>query len=336
MARRNLTAGGFLGAAHILRAISNVSRRHLAVLPVLSTMLTPIVPAMPGLKIITRKTVAGRRGETVTYLQNDRKRVEERRQVPQLLRASRPSVGGAFVYVPGPPIVTITRCDLNQTFVLNLDAHEYMSMPIPKPASKEELQDRAAQQPKAIAPSQPTLLIETSTQDTGERKQMFGYMARHVITTVKQTPLVDSGQIPQETVTDGWYIDLDTSISCLKPSSGSFALLVGGTRKPGEPPQMPVLTFKNVGKPETGFAVITKQIHRLTSSSPGVSAQVQNGPVNEMQVTELSTQPLDAALFEVPKNFRKVDQIRRTPVFSYWKRLLAWVAYYWSRWSHAF
>jgi hypothetical protein len=323
-----LTAGSFLRAVQMLRAISVVSRRHLAVLPVLSTFLTPMAPAMPGLKIMTRNSVAGRGGATVTYLQNDRKRVEERWQVPQLLRR-----GGPFVYVPAPPIVTITRCDLDQMFVLNLDAREYMSMPIPKPPTKEELQAREARQPKPLAPSQPTLLIETTTHDTGERKQMFGYMARHVITTVRQIPFLDTGQIPQETVTDGWYIDLDTSISCAQQSSGRYAVLVGRTRRPGEPPQTPVLTFKNVGKPETGFPLITKQVHQLTGSSPNPSAQKQNEPTNEMQVTELSTEPLDPALFEVPKNFRKVDQIRRTPVFSYWRRLLGWLSYYCSRLS---
>ena len=249
---------------------------------VLWTILMSIVPSKPRLKITIHNTSA-LRGETLIYLQNDRKRIEERRQVPQLLRR-----GGPFVYVPGPPVVTITRCDLDQMFVLNLDAREYMSMPIPKPPSREELQARAAQQPKPDVQAQPTLLIETTTQDTGERKQMFGYMARHVITTVKQIPLVESSQIPQETVTDGWYIDLDTSVSCVKPSSGASGfLLVGGTRKPGEPPQAPVLSFKNIGKSETGFALMTKEIHRLIGSSPAASTQKKDEPTNEMQVTEL-------------------------------------------------
>ena len=183
--------------------------------------------------------------------------------------------------------------------------------------------------------AQPTLLIETTTEDTGERKQMFGYMARHVITTVKQIPLVESGQIPQETVTDGWYIDLDTSVSCAKESSAYSGLLVSGTRKSGEPPQIPVLTFKNIGKAETGFALMTTQFHRLISSSADASTQKKEEPTNEMQVTELSRRPLDDSLFEVPKNFRKVEQIRRTPLFSYWKRLLGWLDYYWPRSKHA-
>jgi hypothetical protein len=313
------------------RANSVVSLRRLAALPALLAMLAPRVSAMPDLKIAIRNSF-GPRGETVTYLQNDRKRVEERRQVPQPLRAG----GGPFVYVPGPPIVTITRCDLGEVFVLNLDAREYMAMPIPKPPSKEELEARAAQQPKPALQPQPTLLIETTTEDTGERKQMFGYTARHVITTVKQIPLVESGQIPQETVTDGWYIDLDTSISCTKAPSGAFGLLVGGgPRKPGEPPQIPVLTFKSVGKPETGLALATKEIHRLSGSLPNDLTRKSEPITNEMEVTELSTRPLAAALFEVPKNFRKVEQIRRTPIVSYWRRLLGWLDYYWARLKRA-
>src|SRR5690242_3715263 len=140
MAPRNLTAGGSLGITHISRAISDLSQRYLAVLPVLLTMLMPIVPALPGLKIITRNTFAEASGEAVIYRHTHRNRVEQRRHVPPLLRAGRPPAGGAFVYVPGPPIVTTTRCDLNQTFDLNLDAREYMSTPIPTPPTKEDLQ----------------------------------------------------------------------------------------------------------------------------------------------------------------------------------------------------
>jgi hypothetical protein len=50
--------------------------------------------------------------------------------------------------------------------------------------------------------------------DTGERKDFFGHPARHVITTTKETPLHESHSEARESVTDGWYIDLDTRISC--------------------------------------------------------------------------------------------------------------------------
>jgi len=292
---------------------------------------------MPDLKIVVRDNSA-LRTEKVTYVQNDRRRVEERRLIPQRLGRGSPYVDGPLVYVPGPPIATITRCDLDQIFVLNLDDREYTVMPVPKPPSKEELQARAAQQPKPAPPPQPTLLIETTTHDTGERKKMLGYTARHVITTRKQIPLVDSGQIPQETATYGWYIDLDTSVSCDRPGAGLFAfslLVGGGPRKPGEPFQSPVLTFKNIGEPEKGLALMTKEVHRATFSVPNGSVQTRENTTNEMQVTELSTGPLDAALFEVPKTFRKVSQIRRTPIVSLWNRSLGWLGYYWARLKRA-
>lgn len=181
-------------------------------------MLAPGTSAMPDLKIAVKVTIPNHPipdRETITYVQNDRKRTEVRRQMPQSLRPA-----GAVVYLPTPRIVTIKRCDLDQVFVLNLDDREYMSMPVPKPPSRAALLARAAQQSSTANAPQPTVLIETTTEDTGERKEMFGYTARHVITTRKQIPLVESSQIPQETVTDGWYIDLGTVVPCERKTYG--------------------------------------------------------------------------------------------------------------------
>jgi hypothetical protein len=288
--------------------------------------------AMPdGLKIAAKTTVPSQSGfgsEKITYVQNDRRRVEVHRQSPQSLR-----LGGPTVFLPDPPIVSITRCDLDQIFVLNLEDREYMSMPLTKLPSREAFQARAAQQSQP-AP-QPTLMIETTTKDAGERKEMFGFTARHVITTRKQIPLVELGQTPQETVTDGWYIDLDAALSCDRASFGSLAFLTAGLTKKGEPPQFPVLTFKSIGNPERGFALTTKELYRDNVSSPAEPARTIESFSNEMQVTEISKEPLDPALFEVPKNFRKVSQIRHFAVVPYWMRSLGWLDYYWTRLKRA-
>jgi hypothetical protein len=281
---------------------------------------------MANLKIVVKTTNAGvpaSGGVTITYVQDDRKRVEDRRQFPQSLRP-----GGPVVVRPGPRIATITRCDLNQIFVLNLDDREYVSMPIPRSQSREERQAQAVQRPKP----QPTLLVEITTSDTGERKEMFGFTARHVITTQKQTPLIESGQQPQENVTDGWYIDLDASIPCDTASpSSKIGVLTATTRKPGEPFQVPVLTFKSIGQPESGFALATRQLFRANSSPPNRPAQTTESLTRETQVTELSMMQLDPALFEVPASFRKVLEIRRIPLVPLWQRWLGWLNYYWTR-----
>lgn len=281
--------------------------------------------AMPGIKIVSSNSSAVR-GETVLYVENDRQRVEERRKILQSLRP-----GGPVVYVSAPPIVTITRCDLNQIFTLNLDAREYVSRPMPKPPSPQELEARRAAQERALAAQKPTLLIETTTQDTGERRNILGYMARHVIITVKQIPQGESNQIPQENVTDGWYIDLDASAGCAKTAVGAFLVSGGAPRKLGEPYQPPVIRFSTVGKRETGFAVEKRELHRATLTLPDGSKQTREDVTNEMKVTSLSMTQLDPALFEIPKNFRQVEQIGRRPVLSNWMRLSAWLEYYWLR-----
>lgn len=115
----------------------------------------------------------------------------------------------------GPHLASIVRCDLGQTFELNLDAREYIAAPYPpKPLSKAETEARGLKPLQFVASDKPTLRLETTTLDTGERKEFFGHTARHVITTRRQIPLEGSKSDAQEMVKDGWYIDLDPSISC--------------------------------------------------------------------------------------------------------------------------
>lgn len=340
-------ARGFADAAQIREPfrfsarIATPSHRRAALAALLSiTILAQAAAAMPDLKIVVKTTVPNRPAldtETTTYIQNDRKRVEERRQSAQLL-----GDGGPVIYLPAPPIATITRCDLKQVFTLNPNDREYTSAPLPQLASPEALQARAAQRPKPPAqqlqsgvPPQPTLLVEITTSDTGERKQMFGFPARHVVTTEKQIALGPSGRGPQANVTDGWYIDIDAALPCDSTIRGGVAILTGGTRKPGEPPQIPVLSVTRVGKPETGFAVATKKFFRSTVSTPDQALQTTVLFTGEMEVTELSTSPIDASLFEVPNNFRQVQQIRRTPAMPAWRRWLGWCNYYWGRMTNS-
>jgi hypothetical protein len=345
-----ISAKTFLGYAP-LRFHDAMLATLAAFLIAFAPALSPVASAMPDLKIEVKFTTPNYSAEgrrTTTYIQNDRKRVEERRgRSPQPLLIGRV---GPVIYVSASPIVTITRCDLHQVFTLNLGDREYMSMPIPKPPTREELLARALQArqayeqarqqnpampPLPTMPTQPNLLIEIITTDTGERNEMFGFTARHVITTRKQTPLMETDQMmPQENVTDGWYVDLDTSVPCDRPPAGRFGLVTGSVSKKGESPQATFPTFKSIGSQERGFALMTKERFRtaadLTSGRPAEDIETGGS-----QVIELSTGPLDPALFEVPKNFRKVPQIRRNAVMPYWMQALGWVNYYWDRLKRA-
>jgi hypothetical protein len=213
----------------------------------------------------------------------------------------------------GPRLVRIVRCDLGQTFELNLDTSEYTSAPYPpKPLTAEEIKARGLDTRMARQPGPATIRIEINTNDTGERKEIFGRTARHVITTTTQTPLAGSHASPQESVTDGWYIDFDPRLSCdAKPSPGSHGYVTSyfGTGQGKQPMERP--EFVRVGEPETGFPVDSK----ITSKSPSGMPDGTT-PSFETRVTQFEEGPLDPSLFEIPPGFRHVDRIERNPTAS--------------------
>ena len=164
----------------------------------------------------------------------------------------------------------------------------------------------------ASVASQPTLRIETTTSDTGEREQLFGHVARHVVTTTKQIPLEGSHMQAQETVRDGWYIDVDRTISCEpKLPAGSvshgFLTMMGGAAVHGKGMMMERPEFVDIGPRETGFPV--KEARTTTSETvPATGVRRYSDSINESEVTQFEEGPLDPALFEVPPGFKRVER----------------------------
>ena len=179
--------------------------------------------------------------------------------------------------------------------------------------SKEEQEALGIKLPKLVIPEKPTLRIETTTLDTAERKQIFGRTARHIITTRKQIPLEGSVSIPQQDVTDGRYIDLDTSISCdkkLPKGARAHARFVGFS--PGGDNRIDNVEFIDNGEPEPGFAIRRKMTSIHSSTLPD-DRQQERADISEFRVTELVEGPLDPALFSVPDGFRQVRHIESSP-----------------------
>jgi hypothetical protein len=247
-----------------------------------------------GFKITIRYSTNGRQTmEETQYVQGDRRRHEHR---------------FAFGSNYGPSLALITRCDIGQNFELNLEDRQYVSTPIPKILSPTEIRALAAKYSGSAAPRTPTVLIEITTVDTGERKNLFGYEARHVITTEKHTRLDGAKEDDQEDVKDGWFADIPTSVSCYPKSRGAVAFVTA--RSMNEPVEVPSL--KLVGTPEAGFALLMTTTSHYTYQLPDRSKGETNS-TSQLEVTELFSGPLDPQLFEVPHGFTKVDRLRRDP-----------------------
>ena len=132
--------------------------------------------------------------------------------------------------------------------------------------------------------------MTVNTTDTGERKQMFGFTARHLKRTTMMESSPDACQQQQMKIeTDGWYINLEYGLSC------------GSARPPqmgGRPaPQgcRDRYQFKRTGPVNLGYPLIE------TTTMYGPDGSVQFTMSKE--VIELSRQTLDAALFDVPAGY---------------------------------
>lgn len=258
-------------------------------------------PQTTGIKMTVRNTLGPKfTTEQTTYFEADRKRIEwQGSDGPRL----------------GPHIATITRCDLGKAFMLNLDTREYDSAPYPPETFAQALAKVKAlkAQPRPIPPAQspkPTLRIETTTVDTGERKQMFGRTARHMTTTQRYIPLPGSTQMARESVTDAWYIDLDTQLSCdFKFPSGARVQYVALS---GSPEQQEVPEFVTVGGPAKGFPMAQTIRNTSTLELPDGRMKQFNSQ-SELAVIDFEDGPLDPSLFEIPAAFKLVDHVDPNP-----------------------
>jgi len=317
-------AGSILALTRALRPSSWWKRpaRFQAAPPMDAQSATP-TENQPGIKITTVRRWTFRNslelvndsstGPDIFYLQGEWRRIENH----------------------GPRIVSILRPDLGQMFELNLDASEYtqMSYPPSQELIKKLFEAPPMKMPSEGEPAKPTFRIETVTKDTGERKEMFGYLARHVIITQKEIPLEGSRRQAQETTTDGWYIDLEAELhpSLYSPNLPSLypnlangklpllgrvvhAYLSVSVHRPGkepEPPEKP--EFIDIGEPETGFALQKVGISRGTVRLPDGSTRETEQRAETVVTIEKGT--YDVALFEVPAGFKRIPQINRNPAY---------------------
>lgn len=178
-------------------------------------------PVRTDLKITYRTTTSGQSMETTTMLKGARERSEMK-----------------LGY--GRDIINVTQCDLKRTLQISDSAKKYVITPM-------ETTDSAASSGAVARPVVETsrsggvITYTTTAVDTTERKEMFGFEARHVKTSLVIESSPDAcSPTKQRMETDGWYIDFSFGLNCE----------VGGAPMMGGPPALVVVTiaFVSIGK----------------------------------------------------------------------------------------
>lgn len=155
-------------------------------------------------------------------------------------------------------------------------------------------------------------VLETFTvTDTGERREMFGYTARHIKTTLtwEATPH-GCPQTPLRRETDGWYVDLLYATFCSYDISGfdETELMAHEQSKcvdyyMGDGKREYSFERRQVGTARFGFPLL------LTIKSYGDDGQPTT---RTSEVVEITREELDASLFETPAGYTKFKPKKRS------------------------
>jgi hypothetical protein len=269
------------------------------------TSLAPLPPGVNGVKIVTRQITAGYVDTRTEYLTADHLRNEWRTQM-----------GGQ----QGPPMASIIQSgEQNRVFVLDLQAHEYMTY---------ETNSRGVvlgTNSRPMKNSGGTLEIWIENTDTGERKTMFGHVARHIITREKRVAGPGTCSRGSESETDGWYIDPSIMPEWRRPGKNETGVVVASVMMAGNDNclnKMDKIEVHRTGV-QPGFPVqvsttLRSELTRGDGSQTGIISSWGS------EVVELKEGPLDPALFEVPADFRRVDHLRSWTAFMPKRQLSGW------------
>ena len=240
-----------------------------AILFVAVAIITISGTAFADVKIKSRQTMSGQVTENTTYIKGKRSRTE----------------------MMNGTMISVTQCDLSRDLQINPNAKTYMVNLYDDGNSPAAGAVKAAGGPVVKGG---TMYITTNIRDTGERKQMFGFTARHIIQTMEMESSPDAcNPYKSKLEMDMWVIDAEFSLDCLnnrryvpRPNAPNG----GCTDK---------MVAKTTGTGKSGYPVY----QRMTS----FDANGKESYTMIQEVVELSRATLDASLFEAPADYREVS-----------------------------
>jgi hypothetical protein len=230
--------------------------------------------AASDFKIKYRNTISGQTTESTTMIKGSRERSEM-------------NLGY------GVSLINLTQCDLKRFVQMSEQAKKYVVTPMQTDTATDSAQPSTT--PSTSGSRRGGVVTYTSTAtDTGERKEMFGFTARHIKTSLNIESTPDAcNPMKQRMETDGWYIDLSVSLDC---DLGRAQMMARPSMPGGCHDQT---RFKRLGVAKTGYPLSE------TTTMYGPTGAVTFSATKE--VLELSREPLDAALFEIPGDYTEAQ-----------------------------
>jgi hypothetical protein len=143
----------------------------------------------------------------------------------------------------------------------------------------------------------PIVSVTMDSVDTGERRQVAGYEARHLKSTITIDASKDASTLPGKIVLDTWYLGLPAE-TCHEPIPRSLAPIFMGMFKVGPTGRRDHFEIKYTGAETTGLILEERSTQR----------EGGNVILNKTELLEVSEQPLDESLFEIPPDYTQHER----------------------------
>jgi hypothetical protein len=237
--------------------------------------LASAADALADVKIKARQTVSGQSYENTTYIKGKRQRTEQ-------------NMGGM-------QMINLTQCDLKRGVQMSPLTKTYLISLFDQASSGGASGAGAPANDKVVRAGGGTVTTTVSYKDTGETRKMFGYTAKHIITTMETVSSPDACAVSNSKMQiDGWYIDAAFALDC---DMSSYGGRYTAPQKQGCQDKYEMKTIGGNGK--RGYPVYEK-MSMLDESGKETFSTVT-------EVVELSQATLDASLFEIPADYRETQ-----------------------------
>jgi len=192
---------------------------------------------------------------------------------------------------PNGSSITVRQCDLKRTLTLNEQAQTYLASNDPQDENAAKAAAKATGAP-ATEVAGGKITVTTTVTDTGERKPMYGYQARHLKAKVVQEPSPEAcTQVRQSFDIDGWFADISKEHAVCSLLAPPVELGTGCHD---------TVISRRVGSGKLGYPLQ----ENITMPTPDGGTTTVT-----IQVSELTKQELPAELFDVPSGYRQVSSL---------------------------
>jgi hypothetical protein len=261
------------------RRRTSCGRRLVKSATLLLALLCSASIALADLKITTKSGASGQTFTSTTYIKGARQRTE------------------------GVGYTTIYQCDLKRTIQINDKTKTYFIAPLETSGGSGGQSQRAT----AAKRKGGVVTYTTTNTDTGERREIMGMTARHL----KSRLVIEASEgacnsMNMEMETDGWYVDLPDGLNCA--TDGSSVPNFGTDQSDC----VDEVRFKSAGAVKLGYPVQTTTRMKFNTGagdSDEVAANIP-GTSSTQEVVDISKATLDAALFEIPQDYREVKSMQ--------------------------